>query len=222
MADKETGPQVGKIFGALAAVKRHINSIGVEKSKENEKQGYKFRGIDNVMDAFSGILSQSSVLTTPVYGNLQREKITTSGGSGMFVVTVELVLTFLSLEDGSAITVGPFYGEASDSLDKATSKAHSVAYRNAMLLTFTCPLGPEMDPEMAETDREVAAEQPAKDAQAEAAREPLTESQRSQLLKRLEAVGVTPGDFAMQFGVIHAGNYREAMQAAKTATAPQQ
>lgn len=223
MSYEESGSPVGKIFPSLSAVKRAIAKVGVEKTGLNKKQDYNYRGIDNVMDVFATPLAENDVMTLPVYSNLEREQIKTSNGNVMWLVRIELTLTFLSLLDSSSITVGPFVGEASDTMDKAVSKAHSVAYRNAMLLTFTCPLGPEMDPEASELDREIAGDNTmggdtaAVDELSAPAQEPLSESQRGQLTKRLEAVGVTAVDFRSQFGVIHAGNYRDAMQAAKTA-----
>lgn len=146
MSEHES-PGVGKIYAALSAVKDEINSVGVSKSQYNEKQSFHYRGIDDAMNAFSGPFARAKVLPTSTYEIVSNQIIETRGGGAMRHVILQGVFTYLSLEDGSTITVGPFFGEATDVLDKAFTKAQSVAYRNALFLTFSVPLGPEADPE---------------------------------------------------------------------------
>lgn len=214
---RTTESKVGHVYSALSAISKHISKIGVEKVGENKKQGYHFRGIDQVMDVFAGPLAQNQLLVAPVYSDMARETLVTKGGSSMVVVTVALTLTFVSLKDGSTFTVGPFWGEGSDTLDKATSKAHSVAYRNGMLLTFTAPLGPEMDPEHSEVDHELDGKVAAIIAdQEQGPGEKLTETQRSALLGRLKAVGKDPVEWAASFGEVGQNNFKVAMSSLRS------
>lgn len=145
--DQHEVPEVGKIYAALAAVKEEINSTGVSKSEHNKQQNFYYRGIDGAMNAFSGPFARAKVLPTSTYEIISNTIIETRAGGSLRHVILQGVFTYLSLEDGSTITVGPFFGEATDVLDKAFTKAQSVAYRNSLFLTFSVPLGPEADPE---------------------------------------------------------------------------
>ena len=139
-------PVIGAIYESIAEVKREINATGVGKGRTNTQQNYKYRGIDDALDGFSGPFARNSILVTPVYTTTTRDEIQTRN-SKMFRVVVEGVFTFLSLKDGSYITVGPFEAEGVDVLDKATSKAQSISMRNMLFLTFTVPFMGEEDPD---------------------------------------------------------------------------
>lgn len=148
-------PRVPAIYPALKAVKRAIHERGIAKAGFNKSGNYKYRGIDDVMDAFSATLAENAVMTVPrleevpTLGDIR----TNSGSNNRCSVMMRVDL--VSLEDGSFITLGPLSGEAADSFDKATTKAQSVAYRTIMLLGFTAGLGPAADPEY-DYDRERA------------------------------------------------------------------
>ena len=61
-------------------------------------------------------------------------------GKALFYVTVKMVFDLTSADDGSALRVGPIYGEAMDSADKATNKAMSAAYKYAVMQAFAIPV----------------------------------------------------------------------------------
>lgn len=127
------------IHKAMVAIAKEIAAEGIGKSRKNVQQGYNFRGVDEVMNTFSPILSKNSVYVIPKYQNRQFFERTTMKGGVLFYVLVEGEFTFTH-EDGSSIIVGPFFGEAMDSADKATNKAMAVAYKYAMFQTFCVPL----------------------------------------------------------------------------------
>jgi ERF superfamily len=127
------------IHKAMVAIAKEIAAEGIGKSRKNVQQGYNFRGVDEVMNTFSPILSKNSVYVIPKYHNRQFFERTTMKGGVLFYVLVEGEFTFMH-EDGSSIIVGPFFGEAMDSADKATNKAMAVAYKYAMFQTFCVPL----------------------------------------------------------------------------------
>lgn len=134
------------VHAAMLQVGREIGRLGIAKDRDNAQQHFKYRGIDDVLDAFNTPLLDAGLLIVPSYtlGNITvRVK---DGKESGYIVRVEGTFTFHA-EDGSSRVVGPFPGEAFDSLDKATTKAESVAYRTMMLLTFAVPLGPGYDPE---------------------------------------------------------------------------
>lgn len=150
-------PVMGKVFAAMAKVKEEINAQGVSKHRKNTQQNFNYRGIDDALDSFSGPFSRHKIMPTMVYETKVRDTIKTRN-SELQRVVVQLVCTFLSLEDGSTLTIGPFEGEATDVLDKATTKAYSVAMRNLLFMTFTVPFGPE-EPEQDESGRELGGEE---------------------------------------------------------------
>lgn len=146
MNDETETQVVGHIFTALSEVKKEINTTGVSKSRENKQQGFKYRGIDDALDAFSGPLARNDVLVTPSYEKAEFVDLQTKNTT-LRLATVRGVFQLLSLRDGSSIMVGPFEGEASDVIDKALTKACSVAMRNMLFLTFTVPFIGEEDPD---------------------------------------------------------------------------
>lgn len=126
-----------KIFAATVAVLRAF--AAVEKGKNNVQQGYKFRGIDDVFNSLHPALADAGVLTVPK--TLQRVQLAdrpTGQGKPMLHVLLEVEF-WLTCEDGSAMVVGPLWGEALDNSDKATNKCMSFAMKYALLNTFTIP-----------------------------------------------------------------------------------
>ncbi len=130
------------IYKAMAAIQRGIHEIGVGKVRKNKEQGFNFRGIDDALSAFAPLLTEHGVVVLPAYSDLTVSPRKTKNGGDTFNVSVCGQFTFVAVEDGSQVTVGPFYGEANDGQDKAISKATSVAYRNALFLAFCVPHEP--------------------------------------------------------------------------------
>lgn len=213
MSTNESGVEnttVGHIFQAIAAVKEEINKTGVAKERENKQQGFPYRGIDDALDAFSGPFARNKILTTPVYRTTTRAEMKTRNSSVNHVV-VECHCTFLSLVDGSSITVGPFEGEATDSLDKATTKATSVAMRNLLFLTFTVPFGAE-EPEQDESGREVGEpEEKVNSLNGGPATIELSQSQERLMDKKLLIAGRDREWLIDEFGGVSKGNINAAL-----------
>lgn len=128
-----------KIHKQLVEVTRKIATEGIGKTRKNAQQGYNFRGIDEVMNAFSPILADAGIYVHPRYTERDVSERTTKSGGVLFYVTVKGEFDFVN-EEGEKATVGPFYGEAMDSADKATNKAMAVAFKYAMFQTFCVPL----------------------------------------------------------------------------------
>lgn len=128
-----------KIHQQLVAVTRKIASEGIGKTRKNAQQGYNFRGIDEVMNAFAPILADAGLYVHPRYTERDVAERATKSGGALFYVTVKGEFDFVN-DEGEKATVGPFYGEAMDSADKATNKAMAVAFKYAMFQTFCVPL----------------------------------------------------------------------------------
>ena len=145
-----------KVYQAIGAVSAAMSRDGISKARSNTQQGYKFRGIDDVLNALSAALVASGLVILPrCTERVVVERVTAKGGA-LFNVTCRVEFDLVSTEDGSTHTVAT-YGEAMDSADKATNKAMSAAYKYLALLVFCIPTeaSPETDADF--STHEVAA-----------------------------------------------------------------
>lgn len=127
------------VYEAIKQVMEALSKEGLSKSRKNESQGYKFRGIDDVLNILSSRLTEAGLLLLPSYsGHVVAEAGTAKSGSPIYRATVTGEFTFTSVKDGSSHSVR-FPGEAFDSTDKATNKAMSAAYKYAALQCFCIP-----------------------------------------------------------------------------------
>ena len=127
------------IHAALVAASQQIGAV--KKSQRNTAPGgnYNFRGVDQVVNAASPAFLNLGILVTPEVLELNyRQQEVGNKRSWMQNVTVKVRYTFTATEDGSQISATTV-GEASDSGDKATPKAMSVAFRTALLQTLMLP-----------------------------------------------------------------------------------
>lgn len=128
-----------KILLSILAIQQEIHAVGIGKTRKNVQQGFNFRGIDDALAAFAPLLTNNKVILSPSYSDVVMTERETAKGGKMYNVTLAGRFRFTHAEDGSTYEVGPFYGEASDSGDKAVSKAESVAERQMFFLSFVVP-----------------------------------------------------------------------------------
>jgi ERF superfamily len=138
------------VVQALNAVMRQIGVVR-KTDRNTQGTGYNFRGIDAVTNAVypafcdHGVLCVPRVLTyeygTVVVGNRRTE-----------MSHARLTVEFTFHGPAGDTIVASAAGEAFDSGDKATAKAHSVALRTALLQTLMLPTG-EADPDAATYER---------------------------------------------------------------------
>ena len=130
---------VPAVYAKIAAVSAELAQVGISKGRKNEQQGYRFRGIDDVLNALAPMLANAGLVILPrCLSRSSTERQTAKGGT-LFYVVVEAAFDFVAAVDGSVHTVVTF-GEAMDSADKATNKAMSAAYKYAAILAFCIPL----------------------------------------------------------------------------------
>jgi hypothetical protein len=144
-----------QIYTLIPKVMADIGAIG--KDRKNEKQGYKFRGIDDVYNAANGALSKHGVFCVPEVLEETRTERTNSNGTLLFYIAIKVKYTFFA-PDGSSIEA-VVVSEGFDSGDKATFKSLSGAQKYAFLQIFCIPTEEQKDAEV--DDHEVKAE-PAK------------------------------------------------------------
>jgi hypothetical protein len=129
------------IFSSMLAVQEELTAI--TKDSQNSQQGWKFRGVDSVMNTLHPILVKHKIFVTPDVLDIKRTAATTNKGTTLNYATATVKYTFYSADGESVSAV--VVGEGMDSGDKATSKALSIAYKYAMFQTFCIPT--EDDPD---------------------------------------------------------------------------
>lgn len=134
----EKGEGMMKVYQSISAVSSALSKEGIAKNRNNEQQRYKFRGIDDVMNALAPLLSANNLVILPEV--LERDCVErqTKTGGALFYVTVKTKYTLVNTEDESRHDV-IVYGEAMDSADKATNKAMSAAYKYMTIQAFCIP-----------------------------------------------------------------------------------
>jgi hypothetical protein len=127
------------VHQAIVEVMKLLQKQGISKGRKNTQQNYTFRGIDDVYNAVSSAIAQAQLTILPHYTERTVVERTSANDKALFYVTVVGYYEFVSAVDGSSVVVGPFYGEAMDSGDKATNKAMSAAYKYCCMQTFCIP-----------------------------------------------------------------------------------
>ena len=125
----------GNIFKAISAVMDDIGAVG--KNNTNQIQKYKFRGIDDVMNALHPAMIKHHVFTVPEVIEANREERQGSKGGLLIYSLVKVKYTFYT-DDGSSVEA-VVMGEAMDSGDKSMNKALSAAFKYACFQTFCIP-----------------------------------------------------------------------------------
>jgi len=187
-----TPPHVPAVYAAIAAVMADVGKEGIAKSRRNEQQNYKFRGIDDVYNALSASLSKHRLLMLPRVISRELVERQTAANKPLFYVTVAVEFDFVSAVDGSRHVVLT-YGEAMDTADKATNKAMSAAYKYAAMQAFCIPT--EGDNDADAVTHEVAPKQVPTSVAATAKAPPASLSQRADTF--LAAVQAAPDTTAL-------------------------
>ena len=148
--NKEGKTNMNIIYKKMSDVMKDVGAIG--KDQKNTQQGFKFRGIDQFVNALYPALTKHGVFMSPRAVSFTHELKDVVRGSGKAGVDkhVSIMMEYdFYAEDGSKVTVGPVPAEGLDSGDKATNKALSAALKYALIQTFSIPTE-----DMAEADFE--------------------------------------------------------------------
>lgn len=138
------------IYELLPKVAASIGVVG--KDKTNNDQNYRFRGIDDVVNAMHPALVEHGVFIAPVVEERIEEKFQTRSGSTWRHVTIRVSYTLYGPAGDCVELVA--IGEGTDMGDKATNKAMSSAFKTVMGQAFTIPFDTE-DSEAHEVEEEV-------------------------------------------------------------------
>lgn len=131
------------IYESITKIMEEVPAIG--KEKLNTQQNFKFRGIDDVMNALQPLLAKYKVFIVPQIIEQIREERTSSKGGKLIYSICKIKYTFYA-EDGTFIEATTI-GEGMDSGDKATNKAMAIAMKYALFQVFCIPTEEIKDPD---------------------------------------------------------------------------
>ncbi len=135
----ENDKNVPQVYAAISQVTAEMARIGIAKGRTNTQQNYKFRGIDEFLDALAPVLPACKLCVLPRIVEREQVERTSAKGGQLFYTTLTADFDFVCVADGSKHTVRTV-GEAMDSGDKSSNKAMSAAYKYAVMLTFAIPI----------------------------------------------------------------------------------
>lgn len=126
------------VYQAINAVSADLAENGIAKGHTNDAGGYRYRSIDDVLNALSPLLVRHRLCVLSRILSRDSERL----ACGATHVNVSVAFDLVSALDGSVHTIGGA-GEALDESDKGTAKAMSAAYKSAMLQAFCIPVAQE-------------------------------------------------------------------------------
>lgn len=133
------------IFETINLVQSELCKVGIGKDQENKFQKYKYRGIDDLYNAISPILSRNGLIILPTVKEYIHEVAGTTKNSGVnYVAKVRMEFAFHHIHNDQKVTT-EFAGEAMDTSDKATNKAGTAAYKYMCIMAFNIPINGEDD-----------------------------------------------------------------------------
>ena len=131
------------IYQKLTAINKEVRAV--TKSRTNQQQGFKFRGIDDVMNELHELFAANEVIILQTLINHNVETRTTKSGSVQTLTRATFRYTFVTT-DGSSVSI-EVMGEAQDMGDKGMNKAMSIALKYALLQLFLIPTEDAKDPD---------------------------------------------------------------------------
>jgi len=139
MSDEKTG----MIYRKMIEIMREVDAIG--KKKNNVQQGFKYRGIDDIMNEVHPLMSKHGVFIQSSIVSSEREVLKTKSGGDMISSIIDYNFTFFA-EDGSSVS-SIVRGEGRDSADKASNKSMAVALKYCITTAFLIPTEDLADPD---------------------------------------------------------------------------
>lgn len=139
------------IFQKMASILKETKAI--TKSEKNQQQGFKFRGIDNVMNELHELFVKNDVFILQEVQDFTVDAQPTAKGGTLFYTRAKIKFRYMTTDGSSVETVN--VGEAMDSGDKGMNKAMSIALKYSLLQMFLIPTKEPKDPDrdtLEETD----------------------------------------------------------------------
>lgn len=131
------------IYIAMNSIMQSIEAV--KKSKTNEQQKFKYRGIDDVMNALHDSFAKAGVFVIPEVLDRMEVERATKDNRPLFYVTLRIKYTFFAGDGSNVSTI--VSGTAMDSGDKADNKCMAIGLKYALLQTFLIPTEDMIDPD---------------------------------------------------------------------------
>lgn len=128
--------KVPQIYAALVKVMATVGAIA--KEGRNQAQNFRFRGVDQVMNALHPALVEHGVIIIPIVLEKDFELRTNAKGTQMTFARLTMEYRFIAASDGSSVSA-VVVGEAADSGDKTCSKCMAIAYKYACFQVLSIP-----------------------------------------------------------------------------------
>jgi len=134
---------LASVFERMLAILEELPPIG--KDDYNQQQKFHFRGHDAVMKALNPLLAKHGVFVVPdVLDRTTAQRATRSGGV-MYEVNLHVRYRFYG-PNGDYVEASS-WGEGTDSGDKATSKAMTMAFKSVLAQAFAIATSEMGDPD---------------------------------------------------------------------------
>lgn len=124
-----SSPEPVTVQEAIRRVSAAVGAVGKNKRVEQGPAQYAYRGIDDILEAAHPAMVEHGLIIAPrVIDRVYEPRSTRNGAASQFVVLV-VEWTVIG-PDGSRLEPAPVtVGEAVDTSDKATNKAHTAAWK---------------------------------------------------------------------------------------------
>lgn len=120
------------IHARIIAILAALPAIG--KDQRNQQQGFMYRGHDDVLNALNPLLAEHGVFIAPKVLKRIENTRTTKQGTTMYEVNLCVLYTFYGA--GGDYIEASAWGEGTDSGDKSTNKAMTMAFKNVLAQVF--------------------------------------------------------------------------------------
>lgn len=131
------------IFQKMTSILKETKAI--TKSEKNQQQGFKFRGIDNVMNDLHELFAKNDVFILQEVQDFTVDARPTAKGGTLFYTRAKIKFRYMTTDGSFVETVN--VGEAMDSGDKGMNKAMSIALKYSLLQMFLIPTEEPKDPD---------------------------------------------------------------------------
>lgn len=131
------------IYAKIVSILKETKAI--TKSEKNQQQGFKFRGIDNVMNELHELFAKNDVFILQEVQDFTVDARPTAKGGTLFYTRAKIKFRYMTTDGSFVETVN--VGEAMDSGDKGMNKAMSIALKYSLLQMFLIPTEEPKDPD---------------------------------------------------------------------------
>ena len=131
------------IYQKMASILKETKAI--TKSEKNQQQGFKFRGIDNVMNELHELFAKNDVFILQEVQDFTVDARPTAKGGTLFYTRAKIKFRYTTTDGSFVETVN--VGEAMDSGDKGMNKAMSIALKYSLLQMSLIPTEEPKDPD---------------------------------------------------------------------------